>query len=516
MWDEYKRRAIPLTANTRHGGPLTATMLTMAGATKESTGFASKLDAYFSISGRGSTFGREVRGGLTTFLTMVYIVVLNPVILAGVPDNTGHYLGGDTEPGSGFVAIATATALIAGIMTIFMGAWARFPLAMATGLGLNSFVAYGLVGSGMLTWRQAMGLIVLEGALVLVLVLTKLRLKFLQAIPQELKHAIAAGIGLFLAFIAFWDAKVVRDPGADFDPTPSEFGVGGYIVSWTIVVFFIGLLLAAILMVRKVKGALLISIIGATIVGFFIEWFRPQQWGLSVPSFEGVELEPLKFGTLFKVDLFGAFTESAGVGFISALLLVFSLLVVDFFDTMGTMTAVGEEAGLLDAEGIPENSQEILIVDSIGAMAGGLGGVSSNTSYIESASGVGDGARTGLASIVTGLAFLVTMFVTPIAQVIPYEAATPVLVIVGLMMLAGAVGIDWKDYRIAVPAFLMIVVMPFGYSIAAGIGVGAIAYVVINAATGRAKAIKPLMWVTAAAFVVYFMIPALKAWFNIS
>ncbi len=475
-----------------------------------------KLDAYFSISGRGSSFGQEVRGGLTTFLTMVYIVVLNPIILAGVPDNTGTYLGGGTEAGSGFVAIATATALIAGLMTIFMGAWARFPLAVAAGLGLNSFVAYGLVGSGMLTWKQAMGLIVLEGALVLILVLTKLRLKFLQAIPKALKQAIAAGIGLFLAFIAFWDAKVVRDPGADFDPTPSEFGVGGYVVSWTVVVFFVGLLLAAILMVRKVKGALLISIVGATVLGFLIEWARPQQWGLNVPTFDGLEFNSLDFATVFKVDLFGAFSEGAGVGFISALMLVFSLLVVDFFDTMGTMTAVGDEAGLLDDEGIPENSQEILIVDSISAMAGGLGGVSSNTAYIESASGVGDGARTGLASVVTGLAFLVTMFVTPIAQVIPYEAATPVLVIVGLMMLAGAIGIDWKDYRIAVPAFLTIVIMPFGYSIAAGIGVGAIAYVVINAVTGKLKDIKPLMWVTAGAFLIYFMIPALKAWFNIS
>ncbi len=489
----------------------------MATASKESTGFATKLDTYFSISARGSSFGQEVRGGLTTFLTMVYIVVLNPIILSNVPDNTGHYLGGGTEEGSGFVAIATATALIAGLITILMGAWARFPIAMAAGLGLNSFVAYGLVGSGMLTWEQAMGLIVLEGAAVLILVLTKARLAFLRAIPQEIKKAIAAGIGLFLAFIAFWDAKVVRDPGADFDPTPSEFGQGGYITSWTIVVFFVGLLLAAILMVKKVKGALLISILGATVLGFVIQAIRPQVWGLNVPTFKGLEFDPLQFTTLFKVDLFGAFSSGdAGVGVISALMLVFSLLVVDFFDTMGTMTAVGEEAGLNDAEGIPEHSQEVLIVDSIGAIAGGLGGVSSNTAYIESASGVGDGARTGLASIVTGVAFLVTMFVAPIAKLVPYEAATPVLVIVGLMMLAAAVDIDWKDYRIAVPAFLTIVVMPFSFSIAAGIGVGMISYVVINAATGKLKSVKPLMWVTAIAFIIYFMIPALKAWFNIS
>ena len=199
--------------------------------------------------------------------------------------------------------------------------------------------------------------------------LTKARLAFLRAIPQEIKKAIAAGIGLFLAFIAFWDAKVVHDPGAAFDPTPSEFGVGGYIMSWTMVVFFVGLLLAAILMVKKVKGALLISILGATVLGFIIQAIRPQAWGLNVPTFDGLKFDSLQFTTLFKVDLFGSFSKSAGVGFVSALMLVFSLLVVDFFDTMGTMTAVGEEAGLNDEEGIPANSQEVLIVDSIGAVA---------------------------------------------------------------------------------------------------------------------------------------------------
>jgi adenine/guanine/hypoxanthine permease len=484
-------------------------------ATQEKTGanagFMSGIDRYFQIPQRGSSFGREVRGGLTTFLTMVYIVVLNPMILGSVPDRTGHYLGGGTEAGSGVVAIATATALIAGLMTILMGAWARFPLAVAAGLGINGFVAYGLVGSGQLTWEQAMGLIVIEGLLVLLLVLTKLRIKFLFAIPTALKKAIAAGIGLFLAFIAFWDAKIVHDPGADFDPTPSEFGVGGFITSWTMVVFFFGIIVAAILLVKKVRGALFISILASTVLAFVIQALSPQAWGLNTPTFEGLEFKPMQFDTLFNVDLFGAFTESAGVGFVSALLIVFSLLVVDFFDTMGTMTAVGEEAELNDNDGIPDHSQEILVVDSIAAVAGGLGGVSSNTSYIESASGVGDGARTGLASVVTGIAFLLTMLVTPLAKVIPHEAATPVLVIVGLMMLRSAVDLDWRDYRIAVPAFLTIVIMPFGYSIAAGIGVGFITYVIINAFTGKAKEIKPLMWIGAAAFVVYFALPGIQS-----
>ncbi len=196
------------------------------------------------------------------------------------------------------------------------------------------------------------------------------------------------------------------------------------------------------------------------------------------------------------------------------LLIIFSLLVVDFFDTLGTMTAVGEEAELNDEDGIPEDSQAILIVDSVAAIAGGAASVSSNTSYIESASGVGDGARTGLASVVTGITFLVAVFLAPLAQIVPFEAATPVLVLVGLMMLRSAVNIDWQDYRIAVPAFLTMIAMPFGYSIAAGIGLGFVAYVVINAFTGKVKEIKPLMWVGAAAFLVYFSMVGLNTLIN--
>lgn len=484
----------------------------MASATKD-TGVLSKVDAYFKISERGSSFGQEVRGGLTTFFTMAYIVVLNPLILGFVPDNEGNYLGGGSEPNLGM--IAAATALVAGVLTILMGSYARFPLALAAGLGLNAFVAFGLVGSGLFTWPQAMGLIVLEGVLVLILVLTKLRLKLLWAVPLALKKAIAAGIGLFLAYIAFWDSRLVIDD--ESGAIPSGFGQGGAINTVPALLFLVGILLGGILLVRKIKGALLISILSITVLAIIAEaiWNfgsavnNPAGWSLVVPTLTGQEWSFVPdLGLLGQVSVFGAF--SAGPAIITVLLLIFSLFVVDFFDTLGTMTAVGEEAGLNDAVGVPSNSQEILIVDSVAAISGGLGSVSSNTSYIESASGVGDGARTGLASVVTGLVFLVAVFLSPLANIVPFEAATPVLVLVGLMMLAGAVDIDWKDYRIAVPAFLTMIVMPFGFSIAAGIGVGFIAYAVINAATGKAKEVKPLMWVAAGAFAIYFALPALQ------
>ncbi len=476
--------------------------------TKENEVAQSGLDRYFRITARGSSTGQEIRGGFTTFFTMAYIVVLNPLILGTVPDKDGNFIGGSPD-GANYVAVAAATALVAGILTIFMGSLAKFPIAIAAGLGLNAFVTFGLVGGGLFTWPEAMGLIVIEGAIVLLLVLTKLRLKFLYAVPLALKQAIAAGIGLFLAYIAFWDARLVLD-----DPsgaTPGAFGQGGGFNSWPAVIFVIGILLGAILLAKKVKGALLITILVGTVLAFIVEAIaslgstqtNPRGWSLVVPSFDNLEwsIKP-DFSLLGQFSITGPFTH--GPAIITVLLIIFSLLVVDFFDTMGTMTAVGEEADLNDEDGIPDGSQAILVVDSVAAMAGGAASVSSNTSYIESASGVGDGARTGLASVVTGLAFLVAVFLAPLARIVPFEAATPVLVLVGLMMLRSAVKIDWQDYRIAVPAFLTMIAMPFGYSIAAGIGLGFVAYVVINSFTGKVKEIKPLMWVAAAAFVIYF------------
>ncbi|WP_062303201.1 NCS2 family permease [Demequina subtropica] len=475
----------------------------MSVSTEERTGFAGKIDSYFEITKRGSTFGREIRGGLTTFFTMAYIVVLNPLIIGTVADGTGKYLGGGDAPNTALVAAATA--LVAGLLSILMGVWARFPLAMAAGLGINAFLAYGIASREGMTWPEAMGFVVLEGVVITVLVLSGFRKAVFAAVPAFLKQAIAVGIGLFLAFIGLYDAGIVRS-GAG---TPTQFGDGGYISTWPMVVFVVGLFTAIVLMVKKVRGALLISIVVATVLAVVLESAlslgssvdNPSGWALVVPAIPDTLVSAPDFSLIGQVDLFGGFTT---LPVLTALLLVFSLLITDFFDTMGTMTAVGAEAELNDEDGNPPRAQEVLLVDSVGAVAGGLGSVSSNTSYIESAAGVGDGARTGLASVVTGIAFLLSTFLTPLYALVPFEAATPVLVVVGFLMVSQVAGIDWKDYRIAIPAFLTFIIMPFGYSISAGIGVGFISYVVLQVVAGGAKKIHPLMWGTAAAFVVYF------------
>jgi AGZA family xanthine/uracil permease-like MFS transporter len=481
----------------------------------------SGLDGYFRISERGSSVGNEVRGGIVTFLTMAYIIVLNPLILGFVPDSTGAYLGGGTEPGSGIPAIAAGTALVAGVLTIAMGGFANFPLALATGLGLNAFVANTIARQS--TWEAAMGLVVLEGILILVLVLTGFRKAVFHAVPQQLKVAISVGIGLFIALIGFVDARVVtRIPDAFQTTVPVQLGADGHLGGWPVLVFCLGLALMIALWVRKVRGAILISILVTTVVAVIVEAIgdlgaasgdNPTGWSLSVPTLSGDIVGLPSFDTLGEVDLFGAF-GSAGTGVLAALLLVFSLLLADFYDTMGTMTAIGAEASLNDEEGTPPNAQRILVVDSVAAIAGGAAGVSSNTSYIESASGVGEGARTGLASIVTGALFLLATFFTPLVAAIPSEAAVPALVLVGFLMMQQVTEIDWRDLELAIPAFLTVVLMPFTYSISVGIGAGFVAYVFIKLVVGKAREVHPIMWVVAALFVVYFAYTPISGWLS--
>ncbi len=459
------------------------------------------LDRYFKISQRGSTVGRELRGGVVTFFTMAYIIVLNPLILGYATDVDGQALGGGTDPN--LAMIAAGTALVAGLMTILMGVVANYPLALATGLGLNAFVAFSIASQ--MTWADAMGLVVIEGLVILVLVLTGFREAVFHAVPAQLKVAISVGIGLFIALIGFVDAGFVqRIPDAADTAVPVQLGDAGQLTGWPVLVFAFGLLLVIALWVRQVKGAILISIIATTILAIIVEAIgAPKAWNLTVPAWPDTIFDTPDFGTLGEFNLLGSF-ESAGV--VTALLLVFTLLLADFFDTMGTMTAIGAEAGLLTADGTPPHTQRILVVDSIAAAAGGAAGVSSNTSYIESASGVGEGARTGLASVVTGLLFLAAIFLAPLVAIIPSEAAVPALVLVGFLMMQQVKGIDWDDLEIAIPAFLTIVLMPFTYSITAGIGAGFIAYVLIKLVRGKATALHPLMWVVAALFVVYFFI----------
>ncbi|MBM3719039.1 MAG: NCS2 family permease [Actinobacteria bacterium] len=503
------------------------------------------LDKYFKITERGSTISREIRGGFVTFFTMGYIVALNPLILGGA-DSKGNFLGGGTA-GPNIAMVAAATALIAGVMSILMGVIANFPLALATGLGLNTFVAVGIAQLPEMTWADAMGLVVLEGLIILILVLTGFRIAVFKAVPRQLKIAISVGIGLFIALIGLVDAGFVRKtPGTG--PVPVTLGYDGKLVGWPVIVFAFGVILTIALWVRKIKAALLIGIVVSTVVAIVIErtfkiganfipkgvidgvfggklpqtyfdaggvvldngdFVNSKGWGLNVPAVPSSVVETPNFDLLGQFNLFGSFSK---IGVVTVVLLVFTLLLADFFDTMGTMTAIGHQAGLVDSDGNVPNANKILVVDSLAAAAGGAGAVSSNTSYIESASGVGEGARTGLASVVTGVLFLVTTFLAPLVKVIPYEAAVPALIIVGFLMMTQIKEIDWQDFGIAMPAFLTIILMPFTYNIAVGIGAGFVTHVVIRLFQGRAKEIHPLLWLVSGLFMVYFLSSPINIW----
>ena len=351
--------------------------------------------------------------------------------------------------------------------------------------------------------------------------MTGLRTAVFRAVPTQLKIAISVGIGLFIALIGLVDSGFVRRTGSG--PVPVTLGNNGELVGWPVVVFAFGLFLTIGLMVRKVKAALLIGIIVSTGIAIAIESafkvgplfngatgeVNPKGWNLNVPAMPESIVDTPDFGLLGSFNLLGSFDR---VPLITALLLVFTLLLADFFDTMGTMTAIGQEAGLNDKEGTPPNAERILLVDSLAAAAGGAAGVSSNTSYIESASGVGEGARTGLASVVTGLLFLLTTFLAPLVAIIPYEAATPALIIVGFLMMTQIKSIDWEDYGIAIPSFLTIILMPFTYNISVGIGAGFVSYVVIRLLQGKRKEIHPLLLITAGLFMIYFLNNPINTW----
>ena len=475
------------------------------------------LDSYFKITERGSTVGREIRGGVVTFFTMAYIVALNPLIIGLAKDGDGKYLGGGDAPN--LAAVAAMTALMAGVLTILMGVVGNYPMALATGLGLNTFVAVGIASQ--MSWADAMGLVVIEGIIITILVLTGFRTAVFKAVPAQLKIAISVGIGLFIALIGLVDAGFVRRTGAG--PVPVTLGDNGTLVGWPIVVFAFGLLLMIALMVKKVKGALLIGIAVATVFAILVESafkigplfdgatgkVNPKGWNLNVPTVPSDVIGTPDFSLFGQFNLLGSFDR---IPIVAVILLIFTLLLSDFFDTVGTVTAIGHEGGLIDKDGNIPNNDRILLVDSLAAVGGGVGSISSNTSYIESAAGVGEGARTGLASIVTGALFLLTTFLAPLVAVIPYEAATPALIIVGFLMMTQIKNIDWNDYGIAIPSFLAIILMPFTYNISVGIGAAFVSYVVIRLLQGRRSEIHPLMLLVSGLFMIYFLSSPINIW----
>ncbi|SKC64531.1 putative MFS transporter, AGZA family, xanthine/uracil permease [Okibacterium fritillariae] len=458
----------------------------------------SRIDTFFDITKRGSNIATEIRGGVVTFVAMAYIVILNPIILSSGQDVAGNALG--------FPQVAAVTALTAGVMTILFGIVARLPFAFAAGLGINSFLAVSVVGQ--VTWPEAMGLVVINGLIIVLLAATGLRRLIFNAVPVQLKIAITVGIGLFIAFIGFVDAGFVRTTGSASPPI--GLGIAGSVATIPTVIFVVSLLITGILVARKVKGALLIGIVASTIIAVIAELIfkvgasnggeNPAGWNLSVPAL------PAQIVSLPDLSLIGqvSFGSFERIGALAALMLVFTLVFTNFFDAMGTMTGLSREANLADAEGNFPRLRSALIVEGIGAVAGGATSGSSNTVFIESGAGIGEGARTGLANVVTGLLFILAMFFTPLTQVVPTEVAAAALVIVGTLMMAQIKDIVWTEFSAALPVFLTVTVMPLTYSIANGIGAGFISWVILRAFSGKAREISPLLWVVAAGFAIFF------------
>jgi AGZA family xanthine/uracil permease-like MFS transporter len=459
------------------------------------------LEGYFDLGGRGTTVGRELRGGLATFFTMAYIIVLNPIILAQGVDKFGNHLS--------FPQLSAATALVAAVMTIIMGVGGNLPLAVAAGLGLDGVVAFQIAPT--MSWPDAMGLVVIEGLGICLLVVTGLRQVIMDAIPLPLKQAISVGIGLFIAFIGLVDAGFVGRA----NPLVSLGADGsGTLSGWPVVVFCIGLLLTIVLLTRRVPGAILISIIGATVLAMIIDAVADvpapkgiSEWGLQIPTWPDKVTSTPDLNLLGNFSLGGGFTHA---GVITSIVFIFTLILSDFFDAMGTIVGISSEAGLLDAEGRVPNIGRVLFIDGAAAVAGGIGSVSSNTAFIESAAGVGEGARTGLASVFTGLFFVIALFFTPLYSIVPAAAATPALVAVGFLLMTQVKGIPWDDWAISIPAFLTIVLMPFTYSITNGIGAGFIAYVVLRTAQGKWREPHILLWGIAVLFAAYFALHPIK------
>jgi AGZA family xanthine/uracil permease-like MFS transporter len=471
------------------------------------------IASYFQLKKRGTTVGTEIRAGVTTFLVMAYIIFVN----ANTVSQSNAALA-DIPGVPNFLPVAVATALAAGVLTIAMGLISNYPFALAAGLGLNSTVAYGLIIGKGLPWDQAMAVIFWEGVIITVLVLTGFRQAILEAIPLQLKRAIAVGIGLFIMIIGLNEGGIVVN-----GPTPLTLGS---LTTPAILTFIIGLVIALVLTARKVKGSLLFSIVGATIAAVVLNNLYGQdiEGPINSAGFLDVtaklpsDLSQLIFN--FSVENFSTIGKPLGaiftvwqngIGVLAVALAVFTLMLSDFFDTAGTMVGLGERAGLTNSKGQLPGSDRVLLVDSLAAAVGGAFGVSSNTTYIESAAGIEEGGRTGLTSVVTGLLFLAAIVIAPVTGIVPAQATAPALVLVGFLMFQVIKDIEWKSVVDGFPILVTIVMMPFTYSITTGIGLGFVTYGFLKVATGKASDVKPLMWVSIIGFLLYFALPYLQA-----
>lgn len=436
---------------------------------EEVGGASSALDRYFGVTASGSSVSTEIRAGLTTWLAMAYIIFVNPAILSNAIDVDQAQL-------------VTVTALAAAFGTLLMGLWAKLPFALAPGMGLNAYFTFSVVlGSGM-AWETALGAVFLSGILFLIISLTGLRKYILDAIPRYLKHAITAGIGLFLAIIGFQGTGLVGS-------SPTTMVTQGDWTSSTVLLSMFGLIVTGVLLIRKMKGSILVGIISTTVLAIVTGAHVYGSDGASAfPGFNGI------VGFTWPSDLIGAL-DIVGALEYGILGVIFTFLFVDFFDTAGTLIGLADKSGRIDDKGDIQAPRGAFGSDGAATAVGALLGTSSTTTYIESAAGIEDGARTGLASVTTGILFLLAMFLAPLSAVVPGVATAPALIVIGAMMMSGAIKVDWSEYRYSIPAFLAIVGMPFTFSITAGISLGLISHTLISAATGKAKDVHPVMYV---------------------
>ena len=430
------------------------------------------MDKFFKITERGSTVRTEIVGGLTIFFAMAYIIFVNPNMLSAT--------------GMNFHAVMLATCISAAIGCFLTALLANAPFAQAPGMGLNAFFTYTICFSMGYTWQQGLAIVLLSGILFLIIAVSPLRRHLISAIPKFLKNAISAGIGLFIAFIGLLNVKLIA------------FGSGVPALNFAGnkdgILTLIGLLVIAILMCYKVKGAIVIGILVTTVIAF----------PMGLTSFpEAVTMEGVTLAPLFMKLNIGGVMEK---GLLPLLTAVISFALVDCFDTVGTLIGTATNAGLTDRRGNLPGGDRALIADAVATCCGAVLGTSTVTTFVESSTGIAEGARTGLSSIVVGVLFLVSCFAAPVAMSIPSAATAPALIIVGVYMIKGATEVNWMDFEEACPAFLTIALMPFAYSISDGIGFGFISYAVIKVCRGKAKDVQPLVYIVAALFIVKYIL----------
>ncbi|MFD8771272.1 NCS2 family permease [Streptomyces sp. NPDC059916] len=470
-----------------------------AGAGSRPSAGRSWLDRYFHISERGSTVAREVRGGVTTFMAMAYILLLNPLILSG-KDVAGDMMGQK--------ALITATAFAAALTTLLMGFVGKVPLALAAGLSVSGVISSQVAPQ--MTWPQAMGMCVMYGVVIMLLVVTGLREMIMNAIPLALKHGITMGIGLFIALIGLYKSGFVQVGKA----TPLTLGPAGELAGWPVLLFAGTLLLIFMLQARNTPGAILIGIITGTVVAMILnalDVISPKQWANGAPELHGGAVSTPDFSLFGHVE-FGGWGK---VGAMTVGMIVFTLVLAGFFDAMATIIGVGTEAKLADDKGRMPGLSKALFIDGAGGAIGGVAGGSGQTVFVESATGVGEGARTGLASAVTGLFFAACLFFTPLTAIVPQEVASAALVVIGAMMMMNARHVDWADRATAIPVFLTVVLMPFTYTITTGVAAGVISWVAIKIAQGKAREIGAFMWGLTVIFLVYFALNPIEGWLGV-